>query len=72
LAEIVNLNRFRKARQRQDEQRQAAENRVLYGRNKGEKAADRRAQERSERDHAGKELTKPESSDNDTPPNKPA
>ena len=39
-AEIVNLNKFRKARQKEQEQETAAENRRKYGRTKAEKNAD--------------------------------
>jgi hypothetical protein len=67
LAEIVNLNRFRKARQHDEKQRQAQENRVRFGRNKGEKASDRHEQEQFQRDHAGKKL-----SDDDSPPDESA
>ncbi|WP_374367582.1 DUF4169 family protein [Dongia sp.] len=72
MAEIVNLNRFRKARQRQDEQKKAAENRVQFGRNKAEKASDRQARERFERDHAGKELGSQELDSDKIPPKEPA
>lgn len=41
MAEIVNLNRFRKDKARQTEKRQAAENRVAFGRTKAEKAAEK-------------------------------
>ncbi len=37
MADIVNLNRFRKAKLRADEKRQAAENRIAFGRTKAEK-----------------------------------
>ncbi len=36
-ADIVNLNRFRKARAKVDQTKQAAENRVKFGRTKAEK-----------------------------------
>jgi hypothetical protein len=49
MAEIVNLNRFRKAKTRADEKRQAAENRVAFGRTKAEKAADKAGRERAAR-----------------------
>lgn len=39
MAEIVNLNRARKARARSDREAQAAENRVRFGRGKAEKSA---------------------------------
>ena len=56
MAEIVNLNRFRKARQRDQDLQQAAENRVRFGRTKGEKAADRQAEDRHNRNLDGKAL----------------
>jgi hypothetical protein len=49
MAEIVNLNRFRKAKTRADEKRQAAENRVAFGRTKAEKVADKAERERAAR-----------------------
>jgi hypothetical protein len=58
MAEIVNLNQFRKAKERESDQRQAAENRIRFGRNKAEKENDRRATERREALLSGKELEK--------------
>lgn len=58
MAEIVNLNQFRKAKARESDQQQAAENRIRFGRNKGEKENDRRATERRETLLSGKELEK--------------
>lgn len=49
MTEIVNLNRFRKAKARADEKRQAAENRVAFGRTKAEKAADKAERTRTAR-----------------------
>ncbi|WP_374384981.1 DUF4169 family protein [Dongia sp.] len=63
MAEIVNLNRFRKAKERDSEAKQAAENRVRFGRSKVEKANDRREAERRANLHAGKELDKPATGD---------
>lgn len=57
MAEIVNLNRFKKAKLRESEDRQATENRVRFGRSKTEKANDRREAERRAQLLAGKELT---------------
>lgn len=37
MADVVNLNRFRKARARADDKKQAAENRVAFGRTRAEK-----------------------------------
>lgn len=56
MAEIVNLNRFRKARKRQDTDRQADANRVKFGRTKAEKENDRRAEERRRQEIDGKKL----------------
>ena len=45
MAEIVNLNRVRKAKAKQDATRQAEANRVAFGRTKAEKEADRQRQQ---------------------------
>lgn len=45
MADIINLNRVRKAKTKQQEQRQAEINRVAFGRTKAEKAADKARQE---------------------------
>lgn len=57
MAEIVNLNRFKKAKARDSKDQAATENRVRFGRTKAEKANDRRAETRREQLLAGKELT---------------
>ncbi|HRJ61061.1 MAG TPA: DUF4169 family protein [Azospirillaceae bacterium] len=49
MADVVNLNRFRKNQARAAEKRQAAENRVAFGRTKAEKAAEKAALDRSAR-----------------------
>ncbi|HVJ36103.1 MAG TPA: DUF4169 family protein [Terriglobia bacterium] len=54
MAEIVNLNRFRKARKRAAEKLQAEANRTKFGRTKTEKMNDRLAVEKQERDLEGK------------------
>lgn len=46
MADIVNLNKARKARHRAATQQRAAENRITHGRSKAEKAAVQREQER--------------------------
>lgn len=46
MAEIVNLNKARKARAKQEAEAQAAANRLKHGRNKAEKANDARAEAR--------------------------
>ena len=44
MADIINLNKVRKAKARATAEKQAAENRIRFGRSKAEKAADRRAE----------------------------
>lgn len=56
MAEIVNLNRFRKARRRDQDQKLAAENRIRFGRTKGDKAAERQADDKRNRELDGKIL----------------
>lgn len=56
-AEIINLNQFRKARQKDEKREQAAENRKKHGRTKAEKLAERKEREKSDRLLAGKKLT---------------
>lgn len=46
MAEIVNLNRFRKAAAKQEATRQAEANRVKFGRDKATKARDAQAEQR--------------------------
>jgi hypothetical protein len=45
MAEIINLNKVRKARAKAGAQQQAAENRIRHGRTKAEKQAERAATE---------------------------
>jgi len=40
MSNVVNLNRFRKQKARKDAEREAAENRIRFGRTKAEKAHD--------------------------------
>lgn len=56
MAEIINLNRARKARQRAEEQQQAVENRIRFGRTRAEKQREALEKERAERDSDGKKL----------------
>ncbi len=49
MAEIINLNRARKARAKSEDKIRAAANRVVHGRSKGEKQAARAEQERADR-----------------------
>lgn len=50
MAEPVNLNRFRKAKRRGDAQKQAAENRVAFGRTKAERDIERLKTEKATRE----------------------
>ena len=59
MGDIVNLNKFRKERQRADEQRQARDNRVRFGRTGADKAADRAVGEKAESDLSGKKRDTP-------------
>lgn len=54
MGDIVNLNKYRKERQREAEKRAARDNRVRYGRTGLEKAAGRRAAEDAEKALDGK------------------
>ena len=61
MADIVNLNQFRKSRQRAEKADKAAENRVHFGRTKGQRALDEseiaaaeRSLNRKKLDHAAK------------------
>ncbi|MFO1080938.1 MAG: DUF4169 family protein [Reyranellaceae bacterium] len=59
MAEIVNLRRARKDKQRREHDQQAAANRRLFGRTRAEKAADaatRQSERLDERALAGKKL----------------
>ena len=56
MAEIVNLNKLRKAKARAEDESRAQANRAKYGRTKAQKENDRRTEERSARLHRGKQL----------------
>ena len=51
MAEPINLNKARKAREKAAEKAQAAENRVRFGRTKGEKVVSKLEAERVRRAH---------------------
>ena len=53
MAELINLNKARKARDRANAKAQAAENRVKHGRGKGEKAVTKLEAERARRELDG-------------------
>ncbi len=54
MAELINLNKARKAKARAAGKAQASENRVRFGRSKGQKAATKLDAERARRDLEGK------------------
>lgn len=56
MAEIVNLNRWRKAKAKEEKARQAEANRVAFGRTKAERQADRKPAETLDKDLDGKKL----------------
>ena len=54
MAELINLNKARKAKARADGKTQAAENRAKFGQTKGQKAVSRLDAERARRELDGK------------------
>ncbi len=54
MGDIVNLNKYRKQRQRTEQTKQAAENRVRFGRSKSDRASARSEQDRLSQDLDGK------------------
>jgi hypothetical protein len=56
MGDLVNLNKFRKAKQRRDEEDEAAINREKFGRTKAETKQGRQARERAERALGAKKL----------------
>jgi len=56
MAEPVNLNKFRKARKRAAERKEAAENRVSFGRSRAEREKQRGEADKAARDLEGKKL----------------
>lgn len=56
MAEIINLNRVRKAQAREERAREATENRIRFGRGKAEKKAAEAEAERAADRHEGHRL----------------
>lgn len=56
-ADIINLNQFRKAKQKDEKREKAAQNRTRHGRTKAEKLAESRNRDNAERLLAGKKVT---------------
>ena len=66
MGDVVNLSRYRKARERKEADAKAAANRAAFGRPKDEKQSSRLLLERSRREHELKYLE--DKSHNDEPP----
>jgi len=56
MAEIINLNRWRKTKAKEEKARQADANRVAFGRSKAEKQAVRKQADLQDKDLDGKKL----------------
>ncbi len=56
MGDVVNLNKFRKAKAKGDKTQKAEENRTKFGRTKGEKARDKSSTDKAGREHDGHEL----------------
>jgi len=56
MAEITNLNRFRKSKQKQEKVKKAAENRVKFGRSKLERELSTRENDKAKEDIDAKKL----------------
>lgn len=56
MASVVNLNRFRKAKERAEAARQAAVNRAAHGRSKSERGQADGERQRNKRDLDGKRI----------------
>lgn len=59
MGDVVNLNRFRKTRERAERTKEAEANRVRFGRTKAEKLRDRQEVERGTQTLDGKKLDDP-------------
>jgi hypothetical protein len=59
MGDVVNLNRFRKTRDRAERVKDAEANRIRFGRTKAEKERDRQEAERKSQDLDGKKLDDP-------------
>lgn len=60
MADIINLNKYRKARRKAEESSEAAENRVRHGRTKAEKSRGLKDAVRSERELDDKRMESPD------------
>ena len=57
MSKVTNLNRFRKAKAREDARAKADENAVTFGRTKAQKELERAQAEKAKRDLDGKSTT---------------
>lgn len=60
MAEIVNLNHVRKARQRDEDKRRARERRVKWGRIKADRERERLLEAKAEKAHEGNRRERPD------------
>ncbi len=67
MAEIVSLNKYRKARQRSEAENRAAENRIRHGRGKAERQRDAEGVARIDKALDGKRIETIEDSDTPEP-----
>lgn len=56
MTEVINLNRARKTKKREEAQQRAAENRALHGRGKAERRLSDKERRRAARELEGKKL----------------
>ncbi len=61
MGDVVNLNKFRKAKSKDHKEKQAGENRVKFGRTKAEKTAKKNIDAQARNDLDGKKLDEPPS-----------
>jgi len=66
MAQIINLNKKRKAKKRQDKEKKAAENRVKYGRTKQERLLAKQEQEKANQHIDGHKLEIKDEDDSDS------
>lgn len=59
MGDVVNLNRFRKTRERAERAKEAEANRIRFGRTKVEKVRDKKETERKTQTLDGKKLDEP-------------
>ncbi|WP_169568063.1 DUF4169 family protein [Sneathiella limimaris] len=57
MGDVVNLNKFRKAKAKTDKEQQASENRHKFGRTKQEKSLEKQEQDRQKSSLDGKQLS---------------